>query len=89
MKIMKWNGVPADPAEVERWRNEALEFLKEDSNEPYWHRVCGGTMVIGIRYQKRGAPTGAIYIWHTKIVDAATLVPTTQVVWEDADYFYH
>jgi hypothetical protein len=82
MKIKKWDGVPIDPATVERWRNEALEFLKEKSNQPYWHCMSGDTMVVGVRYED------AIEIWHTKIVDKAMMVPTTQVVWEDAAFFH-
>ena len=80
MKIRKWNGVDIDPATVERWRNEALEYLKDKSNKPFWYAIRGNTMVVAIRRDDE------IEIWHTKIVDKATLIATTQVVWEDAHF---
>jgi hypothetical protein len=82
MKIRKWNGVDIDPAAVERWRNEALEYLKDKSNKPFWRAVCGNTMVVAIRHDDE------IDIWHTKIVDKATLIATTHVVWEDAHFLH-
>lgn len=82
MKIRKWNGVDIDPVTVDEWRNEALEYLKDKSNKPFWYAVYGNTMVIAVRHDDE------IDIWHTKIVDKAMMVATTQVVWVDAPFFH-
>jgi hypothetical protein len=80
MKIRKGSSVEPAPVVVDKWRNEALEYLKVKSNKPFWYAVFGNTMVVAIRHDNE------IDIWHTKIVDKATLIATTQVVWEDAHF---
>jgi hypothetical protein len=72
----KWNGVPMSDETVQRYRQEAFEYLQDPANKPFSYTMCGDTLVLGLREDD------CISIYHAKIQDSVAMVSALRRVWE-------
>lgn len=79
MKIRKWNGMPISDEAIQRYRQEAFDFLRDKPGEEYWYTMSGDTLVFGLREED------CISIYHTKLQDYVGMIAVPSIEWKDIE----